>query len=124
MVYCHRKLMILMAVVASKKGFELHLRKASGGLRLKRLTEKRIDCFFFCFIQSVPKENGEESDEEIRRVPEMGSEEPGPSISGRGRGGGREPGPDRVQASTTVGSTQRKGGEVQLTKKTKGSKGC
>ncbi|KAI3869502.1 hypothetical protein MKX03_033225 [Papaver bracteatum] len=75
-----------MAVVESKKGFELNLRKASG----------------------VPKENGVESDEEIRRVPEIGSEEPGPSISGRVGGGGREPGPNMVQASTTVGSTQKK----------------
>ncbi|RZC53704.1 hypothetical protein C5167_012562 [Papaver somniferum] len=67
--------------------------------------------------------DGVESDEEIRRVPEMGSEEPGPSISGRGEGGGGggggEAGPDRVQASTSVGSTQRKRGRSPADKENK-----
>ncbi|KAI3982031.1 hypothetical protein MKX01_018937 [Papaver californicum] len=65
--------------------------------------------------------DGVESDEEIRRVPEMGSEEPGPSISGRGGGGvgAGEAGPDRVQASTTVGNTQRKRGRSPADKENK-----
>ncbi|KAI3984546.1 hypothetical protein MKX01_040423 [Papaver californicum] len=63
--------------------------------------------------------DGVESDEEIRRVPEMGSEEPGPSISGKGGAGAGEAGPDRVQASTTVGSTQRKRGRSPADKENK-----
>ncbi|MCL7046722.1 hypothetical protein MKW94_017637 [Papaver nudicaule] len=70
------------------------------------------------FQLEINKE-GVESDDEIRRVPEMGSEEPGPSISGRGGGGGGEAGPDRVQASTTVGGTQRKRGRSPADKENK-----
>ncbi|RZC47881.1 hypothetical protein C5167_040832 [Papaver somniferum] len=42
----------------------------------------------------------------------------GPSISCKG-GGGREPGPDRVQASTTVGSTRTKRGRSPADKENK-----
>ncbi|OVA00458.1 cAMP response element binding (CREB) protein [Macleaya cordata] len=55
--------------------------------------------------------DGVESDEEIRRVPEMGSEGVGPSISGR------EAGPDRVQASAE--GVQRKRGRSPADKENK-----
>ncbi|KAL5729535.1 Transcription factor hy5 [Ranunculus cassubicifolius] len=56
--------------------------------------------------------DGMESDEEIRRVPEMGNEGVGPSTSGR------EAGSDRVQASTE-GATQRKRGRSPADKENK-----
>ncbi|XXG63669.1 hypothetical protein AAC387_Pa05g1801 [Persea americana] len=63
----------------------------------------------------VEVKEGVESDEEIRRVPELGSEQGGPSTSGREAVSGA--GPDRGQTSTEV--SQRKRGRSPADKEHK-----